>query len=150
MPDALLVEELVERGVGADGDDQGGAGEVGEEQRDVLAGAGGGEARARDAEPLEAVAADGAAGAVGVQHHLTGRAQRLVGDGGPVSLGACVGESFVADHDQVGAVPGLEQCVGAGVDPDQHGTLLADEAAQRAQVLAVVVARDHHDHGPAR
>ena len=49
MPAAALVEELDERGVGADGDDERGALLVGQQHRDVLAGAGGREDDGLDA-----------------------------------------------------------------------------------------------------
>ena len=84
-----------------------------------------------------------------MQHHLACAAQHGVGDGAALLAGAVLGEPLLADDHDVGAVTGAAQRVGAGVDPDQHRVLLADEPAQPAQVLAVVVAADHDDDRPA-
>ena len=149
-PGPLTVQELVEGGVRAHRDDQAGAAHVREQQRDVLAGAGRRQRLVPHAEPVEPVAAERPPGAVGVQDDLPRRTQGLVGDGGAaVSRLAALGQPVLADHDDVGAVPGGDQRVGAGVHADQDRALLADEPLEPAQVLAVVVAADDHDDGTA-
>ena len=131
QPAALAVEELVERGVGADGHDQRGALGVGEQQRDVLGGAAGGDPGRADAEPLEPVRAHQPVGGVGVQDHLTRGAQRLVGHGHP---GRCrpAGEA-ARRHQDVGRQPGPRAGRRRRASTrDEHRALLADEARAAA------------------
>ena len=103
--------------MGADGDDELGALVVGEQHRDVLAGAGGREDDRVDAERRDPREARGAAVAVGVHDDLGAAAQGRVGD-----------RVHVAD-DEVGLVAGLEERVGAAVDADEDRAVLADVAA---------------------
>ena len=89
QPGPLPVEELVEGGVGADRDDQAGAVDVGEQQRDVLAGAGGRELLVPDAEPLEPLRRRPPGRSCRRAAPPPGAAQRLVGDGAALLAGRC-------------------------------------------------------------
>ena len=114
-----------------------GAGLVGEEHRDVLAGAVDHELLVRHA-PLEQVLAPGRAPVeVHVVDQLGAAAQRAVGD-----------RVEVADDD-VGLEADLEQRVGAAVDADQHRLVLAQVRLQRREVAAVVVAAHDDERVPA-
>ena len=133
-----LVQELDERRVGADGDDQLGALVVGQQHRDVLAGAGGGEDDRLDAELLAPAPARAPA-----RRGRRGRRSRRRSAARASRHGV-----HVAD-DHVGLVAGLEQRVGAAVDADEHRPVLPDVGAQRREVLLVVVAPDDDEHVPA-
>src|SRR5699024_5633593 len=136
---AALVEELREGGVGADGDDHGGALLVGQQHRDVLAGAGGGEGDRAVLDPQrgEPLHPRGAAIAIGVHHQLGAAAQRAVGDG-----------IHVAD-DHVGVEARLEHGIGAAVDADDDRAVLAQERLEGGEVLLVVVAAHDDEHRAA-
>lgn len=69
-----------------------------------------------------------------MDHDLGAAAQRLVGDG-----------VHVAD-DEVGLPAGLDDRVGAAVDPDEDRAELLDVGAQRLEVFAVVVPADDDEH----
>src|SRR5665647_2440665 len=76
---ATLVEELHQRGVGADGDNELSILVIRQEHRDVLAGAGGREEQMRDIEPFDSLQAGGAPIPVGMHDDLRPAEQRLVG-----------------------------------------------------------------------
>ena len=124
-PGAVLVHELGQVEVRADGDDQLGAVLVREQHRHVLARA---DRRGDDgveAEPLQALPARGAAVGVGVDDDLRAAGERGVG-----------GRVHVAeDHVRLEAL--LDDRVGAAVDADEHRVGVLDVGAQRAQVAAV-------------
>ena len=134
---AALVEELLERPVAADDRDQAGAAAVGDQQRDVLAGAGGGQRHRVEAERPDPRHAGGAPVGIGVHDQLGAGLQGLVGD-----------RVHVAD-DHVRPVADVHQRVRAGVDRQQHRPVLADIGPQRPQVLAVAEAADDDEHVPA-
>ena len=123
--------------MGADGDDERGALVVGEQHRDVLAGARGREDHRLDAERAHPLQPGRAAVAVGVHDDLGAAAQGVVGD-----------RVHVAD-DEVGLVPRLDERVGAAVDADEDRLVLADVVAQGLQVLLVVVAAHDDERVPA-
>ena len=125
-PAAVLVEELDEVELRADGDDQLRALLGGDQHRDVLARAGRGHELERQPEPLEVLAARRAAVGIGVDDELGAAAQRRLAGG-----------VHVAD-DHVGLEALLEQRVGAAVDGDDPRLDVADVRAQHAQVLLVV------------
>src|SRR5699024_12694335 len=87
-----------------DGHDEFGALVIGEQHGDVLAGAGGGEGHAVDAEGVDAFGARGVAVAVGVDDDLGAGGQGGVGHG-----------VHIAD-DHVRSVAGRDDGVGAAVD----------------------------------
>ena len=101
---------------------------VGEQHRDVLAGARRRERDRVDADVLHPLQAAARGRRVGADDDLGAAAQRLVGD-----------RVQVAD-DEVGVVAGLDQRLGAAVDADQHRPELLDVVPQRDQVVPVVVA----------
>ena len=133
MPGAALVEELDHGGVGADGDDQRGAGLVGQQHGGVLAGA------------LDA-------------RTPRSRRRRLASSSRPGARpSGCTWWTRSAPHRSArsdteskspmimsGLRRWLEQGVGAAVDADEHRSVLADVGPQGPEVLLVVVA-PHHD-----
>ncbi len=121
----------------ADRHDQARALVVGEQDRDVLAGAGRGEDHGLLAELLDPLEARRAAVAVGVHDQLGAAAQRALGDRVEVA------------HDEVGQVTGLHQGVGAAVHTDQDRAVLPDVGAEGGDVLLVVVAAHHDQDVPA-
>src|SRR5204863_1890040 len=114
----------------ADGDQQAGPLVVRQQHRDVLARAGSGKRHRGQAEVLQPLQTRRAAIPVGVYDQLRAAAQRVVGD-----------RVHVADDD-VGAVAGLDQRIGATVDGEQYRSVLPDVGPQRLEVLAVVVTAD--------
>ena len=132
-----LVQELHQRGVGADGDQQPGPLEVGQQHRRVLAGAQRRENHRGQPECGDPLHPRSAAVVVRVHHQLGAAAQGVVGAG-----------VHVAD-DHVRTEPRLDQRVRAAVHPDQQRPVLADVGPQQVEVAAVVVAPDHDQHVPA-
>ena len=111
-----------------------GAGLISHEHGDVLTGAGGGEDVVLDPELLDMGQARGASVAVGVDDDLGAAGQCLVGYGVHVA------------HDQRRFEAGVQDGVGASVDTDDDGLVLADVGLERLQVLLVgVAAHDHQD-----
>ena len=133
MPTRPLSRNSVRVACVPDGDDQLGALLVGEQHRDVLAGADVGKVDRVDAEVLHPRQAGRATVRIGVHDDLGAGGQRGVGD-----------RVHVAD-DQVRLESGVEQRVGAAVDADEHRLELADVVLERLEVLLVVVAADHDD-----
>ena len=116
------------------GHDDLGAGLIGHEHGDVLAGAGGGEDVVLDPELLDMGQARGAPVAVGVNDDLGTAGECLVGHGVHVAH----------DHGRFEAC--VQDGVGASVDTDDDGLVLADVGPERLQVLLVgVTAHDHQD-----
>jgi len=133
---SVLVEELDEVELRADGDDQLRALLGGDEHRHVLA-----RARRRhelegQPERLEVVAARSAAVGIGVDDELSAAAQRALGGG-----------VHVAD-DHVGLEALVDERVRAAVNGQDRGLDVADVGAQRAQVLLVVDAADDDERRP--
>ena len=111
-----------------------GAGLIGHEHGDVLTGAGGGEDMVLDPELLDMGQARGASVTVGVDDDLGAAGQCLVGHGVHVAH----------DHGRFEAC--VQDGVGASVDTDDDGLVLADVGPERLQVLLVgVTAHDHQD-----
>ena len=109
---------------------------VREQHRDVLAGPRSGEDDGRQSESLEPLQAGCATVAVGVDDEFGTARQCGVGDG-----------VHVADDD-VGPVTGLEQRIGAAINPDHHRPVLAKVGPKRREVLAVVVAANDDEDLP--
>ena len=133
-PGATLVEELRESGVGACRCDEGGALGVCEQQRGVFARTARRKFDRRQAEVVDPVKIGCAAVGIGAHHDFSAASQRLIGEG------------FEIAHHHCRSVTTLEKNVSTGVDANEHRAVCTDVPAQRAQVLAVVVATHDDEH----